>query len=400
MDKNNKLTVLQVATIDKPITPTLGYSPIETVIQNIDSGLVSLGHNSIVACSSGSKIAGEKYTTIKGNLGGYFNFNEHNLEQRRKVRTHLSRALDRAKKPDIDIVHMHTAEMTEYFYNGKSKITVPIVMTLHTPPKDSQIKEFNLVDKASWIGSNGSAKPALHCIPISEYQKRLYYGFIPTTKSIHHGIDVKNYPYKTKPDKNSYFFCIGRIAQVKGQDKAIEFAKKTGFKLIIAGPIQNKPDDKKYFESLKNSIDLIVDVCKQPVKKDYYTKVIKPLLESDKQIIYIGELNTTQKKQWYRHARATLFPIRWEEPFGLVLIESMACGTPVLAFRGGAVPEIVVDGKTGYVVDSLEDMVKSARNINRIHPEECRNHIKNGFSRMYMASQYAELYDQVINGRK
>ncbi len=400
MDKTNKLTVLQVATIDKPITPTLGYSPIETVIQSIDGGLVSLGHKSIVACTSDSKVIGEKYATVKRSLGGYYNFNKHDSEQRNKVRTHLSRALERAQKPDIDIVHMHTAEMTEYFYNGRSKISAPIVMTLHTIPKDSKIGKSKLAAEANRTNNHGTESTSLHFVPISEYQKRQFYGLIPTTKSIHHGIEIKNYPYKTKPDKGSYFFSIGRVAKIKGQDKAIEFAKKTGSKLIIAGPIQNKPADRKFFETLKESIDLVVDVSEQPVKKDYYIKVIKPLLDSDKQIIYVGELNTQQKKQWYRYARATLFPIRWEEPFGLVLIESMACGTPVLAFRGGAVPEIVVDGKTGFVVDSLDDMIKSARYVNRIDPLECRKYVQKGFSMNHMASQYSELYSQIINGRK
>lgn len=398
MVKTNKLTVLQVATIDKPITPTLGYSPIETVIQNIDSGLVSLGHKSIVACSNDSKVVGEKYTTVSRSLGGYFR--ENTPAQRKKVRTHLSRAMARAKKSDIDIIHTHNAKMAAYFYNGGSGVSVPIVMTLHVPSKESLIKESNLVEKINGAVNHNTATPSLHLVPISEYQKRQYYGLIHTTKSIHHGIEVKNYPYKTKPDKESYFFCIGRIAPVKGQDKAVEFAKKTGSKLIIAGPIQDKPADKEFFEALKGSIDLIVDISKQPVKKNYYNKVIKPLLESGKQTIYVGELNTEQKKQWYRYARATLFPIRWEEPFGLVLIESMACGTPILAFRGGAVPEIVVDGKTGFVSDSLDDMIKSASYINRVDPLKCRKHIQNGFSMIHMTSQYSELYYQIINGRK
>lgn len=399
MGKNNKLTVLQVATIDKPITPTLGYSPIETVIQNIDGGLVSLGHKSIVACSSDSKVVGEKYPTVRRSLGGYFR--ERTPEQRKKMRTHLSRALERAKKPDIDIIHTHNATTAAYFHNNRrSDVSVPIVMTLHIPSKVSYIKESNLLERINGVVNHNKATPSLHFVPISKYQKRQYYGLVNTTKAIHHGINVNEYPYKTKPSKEGYFFCIGRIAPVKGQDKALEFAKKTGFKLIIAGPIQDKPADKEFFEALKGSIDLIVDISKQPVKKNYYNKVIKPLLECDKKIIYIGELNTEQKKQWYRYARATLFPIRWEEPFGLVLIESMACGTPVLAFRGGAVPEIVVAGKTGFVVDSLDDMIKSARYLNRINPLECRKHVQNGFSMIHMASQYSELYYQIINGRR
>ena len=117
--------------------------------------------------------------------------------------------------------------------------------------------------------------------------------------------------------------------------------------------MQNKPDDAAFFDSLKGSIDAFVDVNRHPVGPDYFERVIQPVLASGKQIVYIGELGGDQKKQWYRHARATLFPIQWREPFGLVLIESMACGTPVLALNEGAVSEIVADGRTGFVANSM-----------------------------------------------
>jgi glycosyltransferase involved in cell wall biosynthesis len=218
--------------------------------------------------------------------------------------------------------------------------------------------------------------------------------------TIYHGIEVEDYPVKEEQDKGSYLFVIGRVTRDKGQDKAIELAKKTGSKLIIAGCVQNKLADKEYFTGLKDSIDLLIDIGKYPVNKDYYGKVIKPLLDCDKQIIYIGELNSKQKKLWYRYARATLFPIQWGEPFGLVLIESMACGTPILAFKEGSVPEIVVDGKTGFVVDSLNAMIGALGHINSIDPHKCRQHVQNHFSIMSMANKYSELYQQIIENHK
>jgi glycosyltransferase involved in cell wall biosynthesis len=220
---------------------------------------------------------------------------------------------------------------------------------------------------------------------------------VKIAKTIHHGIEVNDFPFKEEPDKESYLFMIGRIALVKGQDKAIVLANKTGSKLIIAGCMQNKPADREFFEVLKKSTNLSVDIGKHPVKKDYYDKVIKPLLDCDKQIIFIGELDNEQKKQWYRHARATLFPIQWGEPFGLVLLESMACGTPILAFKAGAVPEIVVDGKTGFVVDCLTDMIGAVDRIDRIDPGECRKHVQDHFSITRMANQYSELYQQIVD---
>jgi glycosyltransferase involved in cell wall biosynthesis len=217
---------------------------------------------------------------------------------------------------------------------------------------------------------------------------------------VYHGIDVEEYPVKDEPDKGSYLFTIGRITRDKGQDKAIEIAKKTGSKLIIAGCVQNKPADMEFFAGLNNSIDLSTEVGKHSVDNDYYDRVIKPLLDCDKQIIYIGEISSEHKKHWYRHARATLFPIQWGEPFGLVLVESMACGTPVIALNRGAVPEIVVDGKTGFVVDSTDAMIEAISRVNTIDPGDCRNHVQDHFSITSMAYKYSELYHKLIYSHK
>jgi len=160
------------------------------------------------------------------------------------------------------------------------------------------------------------------------------------------------------------------------------------------------PQTGSFFAGLKNSIDLSVEVGKYPVDNDYYDRAIKPLLDCDKQVIYIGELSGEHKKQWYRHARATLFPIQWGEPFGLVLVESMACGTPVIAFNKGAVPEIVVDGKTGFVVDSMNAMIRAVGHIDSIGPRECRRHVRKHFSITSMAYKYSELYHHIIDSHK
>jgi len=240
----------------------------------------------------------------------------------------------------------------------------------------------------------------VYCVAISEDQKRRYNNIVNVEDVVYHGIDVEGFPVKEKPDKGSYLFTIGRITRDKGQDKTIEIAKKTGSKLIIAGCVQNKPADREFFAGLKNSIDLSVEVGKRPVDNDYYVRVIKPLLDCDKQIIYIGNISSEHNKHWYRHARATLFPIQWEEPFGLVIIESMACGTPVIASNKGAVPEIMVDGKTGFVVNTINAMIEAVGRIDNIDPRECRRYVQNHFSITIMADKYSELYQQIVNNHK
>jgi glycosyltransferase involved in cell wall biosynthesis len=215
-------------------------------------------------------------------------------------------------------------------------------------------------------------------------------------KVIHHGVDVEDYPFKTNPGEQDYLFTIGRITQDKGQDKAIEIAKKTGSRLILAGNVQNKEKDRAFFKTLEKSFDLVTDAGKPFADGEYYEKVMKPILDSDNQIIYIGEVDSAQKRLWYRHAQATLFPIQWGEPFGLVLIESMACGTPVLALNKGSVPEIVIHEKTGFVVDTTDEMIEAVKKINLIDPSDCRTHVKDNFSIASMAGKYLELYQQIL----
>ena len=386
---HKKPTVLHVATINYPIRPNLGYAPIETVIHNIDKGLHSLGHRSIVACSGDSRVAGEHYVTVDHSIGEYCS--DKTLAWHRTMDIHLSRALGRARMGDIDVIHMHDANAVEFIYDDAFRMNVPVVMTLHVSAKDS------LLDGTCQRWCNPSSSHLVHCAAISGYQKKQYSYLLNTVNVIHHGIDVEDFPVKDTPNKGSYLFTIGRITRDKGQDKAIELAKRTGAKLIIAGCVQNKAADREFFTSMKDSIDLTVEAGEYPVDNDYYDRIIKPLLDCDKQIIYIGEISSEHKKQWYRHARATLFPIQWGEPFGLILIESMACGTPVIAFNKGSVPEIIVDGKTGFVVDSMSEMIGAVDRIDDIDPRECRRHVRKNFSIAKMANKYSELYQRAVN---
>ncbi len=389
--KNNqkKPTVLHVATIHHPISPNLSYAPIETVIHNIDKGLHYLGHRSVVACSGDSRVTGEHYVTVDRSIGDYCS--DKTPASHRKMNMHLSRALFRAMGGDIDVIHMHDADAVEFIYDYAFNLNVPVVMTLHVSANESKLQGAY----QRWC--NPSSSHLVHCAAISRYQKKQYSNLLNTSNVVHHGIDVEEFPVKDVPSKGSYLFTIGRITDDKGQDKAIELAKKTGSKLIIAGCVQNKPADRAFFAGLKDSIDLMVEVGEDPVGNDYYARVIKPLLDCDKQIIYIGEISSEHKKQWYHHARATVFPIQWGEPFGLVLIESMACGTPVIAFNKGSVPEIIVDGKTGFVVDSMSDMIGAIDHIDDMDPGECRRHVQDYFSITSMANKYSALYQQAVN---
>jgi glycosyltransferase involved in cell wall biosynthesis len=330
--------------------------------------------------------------TVDQSIGSHWN--DDVPERIRAVNIHLSKVLARLRQDDIDVIHTHDAKATSFLHNSLSAKHIPVVMTLHVPPQESLFSE----DYPGW-GSSVSASQ-VHCAAISEYQRKQYSGLVDVENVVYHGIDVSKYSVKGAQDKDDYLFNIGRITRDKGQDKAIEIAKKTGSKLIIAGCVQDKVADQQFFKDLKNSIDLSVDVEKRTVDSNYHDKVIKPLLESDKQIIYIGEISSEHKKQWFQYARATLFPIQWGEPFGLVMIESMASGTPVIALNEGAVPEVMVDGKTGFVVDSMNAMIEAVARVDGINPRACRKHVEGHFSIISMAKSYFKLYERILDSKE
>jgi Glycosyltransferase Family 4 len=185
-EKSQRLTILHVATINKPITSQIGYGPIETVIYNIDKGLHALGHRSIVACSPDSTVTGEKYETVSQSLGDYGR--GCTPEGQAHVDLHLSRALARAQIGDIDIIHMH--EWFERVYTGSFNPPVPIVMTLHVPGQHSGIAAFRERHP------DPLSDPLLYFIAINDYQRRQYTDLVPVAKTIPHGIDVEDYLFK------------------------------------------------------------------------------------------------------------------------------------------------------------------------------------------------------------
>ena len=189
------MNVLHIATLNRPIRQDLGYGPIETVIFNIDKGLHKLGHRSIVACSGDSRVVGEKFTTIENSFSEYCTTDTRVKQE--YMRKHIVMSLERAQKGDIDVIHMHDADMTEYIFNGVCKSPVPIVMTLHVPAEDHD--GFTRWNKT--LDSSSSA----YFVPISEFQRKQHQGLVNAQKVIHHGIDVEDYPFKSNTRQTRLF---------------------------------------------------------------------------------------------------------------------------------------------------------------------------------------------------
>ena len=192
-------------------------------------------------------------------------------------------------------------------------------------------------------------------------------------KTVYNAIDFRNYKLNETIEESAPLMFLGRIERVKGCHIAIRVALETGNSLIIGGNISPLPDEKKYFKER-----------------------IEPYIDG-KQIIFLGPLNDIEKNTYLGKAKALLFPIEWDEPFGMVMVEAMACGTPVIAFKRGSVPEVVEDEKNGYVVNDLDEMKKKLKFIFKISRSENRNIAYKKFDVSVIAKTYLSLFDSEIN---
>ena len=263
---------------------------------------------------------------------------------------HISGLFESAQ--DFDIIH-NNFDFLPLTYSGLVK--TPIVTTIHgfsSPGILPVFKKYN--DKAFYVSiSDADRSPDLDYI-----------------KTIHHGIDMKQFDFNPTPE--DYLIFFGRIHHDKGVREAIEIARACNKKLILAGIIQDE---------------------------DYYRQHIEPYLDNDK-TIYVGSVGPTERNQLLRKACALLHPINFNEPFGLSVIESMACGTPVIAFRRGSMPELIQNGKNGFMVETVDEAIKAVANIKDIDRSFCRRHVERHFTVDRMVEEYIKVYETVIEKSK
>ncbi|HEX2211877.1 MAG TPA: glycosyltransferase, partial [Mycobacterium sp.] len=175
-------------------------------------------------------------------------------------------------------------------------------------------------------------------------------------------------------EKQDYALFLGRYTPYKGAHLALEAAHRAGIPLVLAGK------------------------CDEPSEKAYFEEQVAPLL-TDSDTVF-GEADATSKRRLLANARCLLFPVQWEEPFGMVMIEAMACGTPVVALRGGAVPEVVDDGVTGFICGHPDELPSAIEASNRLDPAACRRHVASKFTVAQFGAGYEQIYSQVVGRRK
>ena len=255
------------------------------------------------------------------------------------------------RQEEFDIIHDHGEQYGAPFSRF---LKPPIVSTFHNPITE----EKNILFKKY---------PNINYVAVSKNQKRSGPG-INIVKTIHHGIPIEKYEFNPQP--KNYLLWLSSIIPEKGPATAIEIAKMAGEKLIISGPIFS-------------------------YAADYFEYRIKPLIDG-KQIQFVGESDFEKKVELFKNAKAFLFPIRRQEPFGLVVIEAMACGTPVIAFKEGSLSELIENKKTGFLVNSAGEAVRSLKKINSISREYCREHVKKNFPLRRMVNRYEKLYKKIL----
>lgn len=374
------MKIAQIAPIWLSIPPKK-QGGTERIISSVTEGLVNKGHKVTLFATGDS--------ATKARLVSFFptGIAEKGFPAGREFfllpLIHIVKSLNLAKK--FDIIHCHLTTLSDYILLALSKDLKNCLFTSHIalPSKKYDFGRWKILQTLNKIP----------LVSISNSQRTLKLNFIAT---VYNGLDVSRYKFADYPcgeNKNDYTFWISRISPQKGILEAIEVSKRLNTKFLFT-KVTNAEADKKYFEKY--------------VKPQLDISITKPL----------PELSFSQKNSYFRNARLFLFPIQWEEPFGLVMIESLATGTPVVAFARGSVPEVVKDGETGFIVNPSDDDIRGdwivkktgieglCEAVKKIYsmPEEkyrrmrrvCREHVEKNFTAERMVNAYEKVYRGIL----
>jgi len=351
---------MKIAVIAPPWIPVPPpkYGGIEIVVWNLVEGLKELGEEVIFFGHKDSKVPCRFYPYTTSPI--HFGMDSPPDEKAFVRELALKYAFSRAGNEKVDIIHDHTL--------FKSTVAIPTVHTVYSTATEGSLTQCIelLKDEKEYL------------VAVSNRQKERYATLNQNIKFAdvaHHAINVKAIEWSAK--KENFFLCVGRASWDKGFDSILRVAVRAKIGLIMA-------------------VKMIEDE-----EKEYVRKEIEPLVaKHPKDLLFQlhqDEIPRETLLDLLRRAKCTLVGDRWEQPFSIVMLESMACGTPVIAFRKGATSEIIKDGKTGFVVDTEDDMVEAIKKIDSIKPEDCRKRVEDNFSREHMAKKYLDVYRMIIS---
>lgn len=339
-----KLKIALIADPELPVPPLL-YGGIERIIDMLIEGYVEQGHEVSLFAHPDSN--------TKAKLFPFSGKTSHRLTDIIKNTLIINKELFRE---NYDIVHSFGRLL---YLLPQFPLNIPKLMSYQREPTISQIKQANKIAKRDTLAFTGC----------SAYISNQIVPYAPAYP-IFNGVSLSVYDFKEKVSSDASLVFLGRIEPIKGTHIAIQAAKKTGKKLVIAGNI--------------------------PLEyQSYFDAQIKP--ELNERITYIGAVNDKQKSVLLGDALAFLMPIEWNEPFGIVMAEAMACGTPVIGFNRGSVPEVVIDGYNGYRCDTIEQMIEFVLKIENIDRKQVRKDAEERFSSKVIIDQYLNLYQKLID---
>jgi glycosyltransferase involved in cell wall biosynthesis len=293
-----------------------------------------------------------------------------------KALYHLYKALEQIQTHAFDMVHTHLSCSADLsLFPLTARLTTPHVTTLHSGFPFDQTPDGWLGDADGYYMDWASSVPM---VAISESARARVPFPLDFVGTVHNGLDIDHLaPASRSQPRAAFFVWLGRFFREKGAHLAIAAAQHAGVPLILAGTIDQA---------------VLSSRC-------YFQEMIAPHLDTE-QIRYIGPVNRQQKRELLRQARGLLNPIEWEEPFGMVMVEAMHSGCPVIAFDRGAAREVIIHGTTGFLVHTLEEMVQSMARIDEIDRERARRHVEDHFSARHMAERYLQVYHNVITKSK
>ena len=340
------MRILQIAPLWETVPPP-AYGGTEAVVYLLCNELVRQGHDVTLCASGDSRTSAE----LKSFFPRSLRTADEIADKHAYSRQHAILSMREARS--YDIIHNHAGEEVMALHQFAWEI--PMLTTMHC-----LITKDN---KFVWDRYHG------HYNTISWAQRRA----MPNTGGsfacvVHNAVDVPSFPFQR--DKDDYLLFLSRLSPEKGPHIAVEVARRAGRPLIMAGKV--------------DAADAV-----------FFRDIVAPLIDGH-QVRFLGEADAQMKRALYRNAAALLMPITWDEPFGLVLAEALACGTPVITFDRGAAPEIVSHGQTGFVVDNVDQMTGAVRLLPDIDPGACRDHVARHFDGPVMAANYLRLYESVL----
>jgi glycosyltransferase involved in cell wall biosynthesis len=343
------MRIAQVAPLAESVPPRL-YGGTERVVSFLTEELVRLGHDVTLFASGDSQTSARLVSTtpraIRLDADVRDSFAPHILMLERVIQS----------ADEFDVIHFH---ISQFHFPTSRRLPIAHVTTLHgrldIPELVPLYAEFDDIPVVSISDAQREPLPDA--------------GWAAT---IPHGLPLELLRFH--PGPGEYLAFVGRISPEKRVDRAIAIATAVGQPLKIAAKVD--PADRDYFE------------------REIHHLLDHPLVE------YIGEIDETQKDAFFGNASALLFPIDWPEPFGLVMIEAMACGVPVVAFRGGSVEEVIEDGVTGFIVDSVDEAIAATRAVRDLDRHTCRAVFEHRFNVTRMATDYLSVYEQLLSDRR